>query len=102
MGSVSKSYKSEDFLLIYQEIRKYLSIYEEAVSHMNLIIYEENLVFFFVSALYHESRYVWMYKCSNTVLELILYCIENKLWTLNLLQKKFPVVPVFVRLFLHI
>jgi hypothetical protein len=44
--------------LIYEEMRKYFLIYEEAVSHillcncstLNFIIYEENLIFFFISA----------------------------------------------------
>ena len=33
MGSVAKSYMRKGFL-IYEEIRKYLTIYEEAVSHL--------------------------------------------------------------------
>ncbi len=49
MGSVSKSYMRMGFL-IYEEMRKYLIIYEEAVSHiLNFLIYEENFVFFFIS-----------------------------------------------------
>jgi hypothetical protein len=32
-GAVAKSYTRKGFL-IYEEIRKYLTIYEEAVSHM--------------------------------------------------------------------
>ncbi len=32
MGSVAKSYMRKDFL--YVEMRKYLTIYEEAVSHI--------------------------------------------------------------------
>jgi hypothetical protein len=41
--------------LIYEEIRRYSTIYEEAVSHLRLCncsiskLYEENLIFFFVS-----------------------------------------------------
>ncbi len=43
--------------LIYEEMRKYLRIYDEAVSHiwlcncsiLNFLIYEENLIFFFIS-----------------------------------------------------
>ncbi len=38
--------------LIYEEIRKYLTIYGEAVSHipiLNFILYEEILIFFFIS-----------------------------------------------------
>jgi hypothetical protein len=46
--------------LIYEEMRKYFPIDEEAVSHkclgncsiLNFIIYEENLIFFFISVLY--------------------------------------------------
>jgi hypothetical protein len=42
----------------YMEMRKYFPIYEEAVSHiwlcscsiLNFLIYEENLIFFFISA----------------------------------------------------
>jgi hypothetical protein len=43
--------------LIYEEMRKYFPIYEEAVSHillcncstLNFPIHEENLIFFFIS-----------------------------------------------------
>ncbi len=43
--------------LIYEETRKYFPKYEEAVSHLwlcncsslNFLIYEENLIFFFIS-----------------------------------------------------
>jgi hypothetical protein len=45
-GAVAKSYKRKGFL-IYEEMHKYLTIYEEAVSH----ICKENLIFyFFISA----------------------------------------------------
>ncbi len=66
MGSVSKSYmRIEEGLpyIVYEEMCKYLIIYvhvqyEEAVSHrwlcncslLNFLIYEENLIFFFISA----------------------------------------------------
>ncbi len=57
MGAVAKSYMKKGFL-IYEEMRKHLVIYEEAVSHIWLCnfssgfpIYEENLVFFFISAI---------------------------------------------------
>jgi hypothetical protein len=33
MGAVAKSYMRKDFL-IYEEMQKYLTIYEEAVSHI--------------------------------------------------------------------
>jgi hypothetical protein len=44
--------------IIYEEMRKYFPIYEEAVSHIGLcncstqdfLIYEENFLFFFISA----------------------------------------------------
>ncbi len=56
MGVVKKSYMRKSFL-IYEEIRKYLVIYEEAVSHiwlcnhtlLDFLIYEENFVFLFIS-----------------------------------------------------
>jgi hypothetical protein len=45
----------------YEEMRKYFPIYEEAVSYMtlqltilNFLIYEENLIFFFISASTHR------------------------------------------------
>ncbi len=52
--AVAKSYMRQGFL-IYKEMRKYLTIYEEAVSHIwlcncsiqNFLINEENLIFFF-------------------------------------------------------
>ncbi len=54
-GAVAKSYMRKGFL-IYEEMRKYVRIYEEAVSHiwlcnrsfLNLLIFEENLIFFFL------------------------------------------------------
>jgi hypothetical protein len=56
-GAVAKSYVRKGFL-IYEEMRKYFPIYEEAVSHirlcncsiLNVLIYDENLIFFFISA----------------------------------------------------
>jgi hypothetical protein len=53
MGSVAKSYMRKSFL-IYEEMRKYLVIYVEAISHirlcncsrLNFLIYEENFIFF--------------------------------------------------------
>ncbi len=55
-GPVAKSYMRMGFL-IYEEMRKYFPIYDEAVSHiwlcncsiLNFLIYEENFIFFFVS-----------------------------------------------------
>jgi hypothetical protein len=52
--------------IIYEEMRKYFPIYEEAVSH---IVYEENLIFFFISAAgwkyreQQESHYIFVYMC---------------------------------------
>ncbi len=55
MGAVAKSYMRKGFL-IYQEMRKYLTMYEEAGchiwlcnrSHLNFLIYEENFIFYFI------------------------------------------------------
>ncbi len=55
-GSSKKSYIRKDFL-IYEEMRKYLTIYEEAVGHiwlctrslLKILTYEENFLFFFNS-----------------------------------------------------
>ncbi len=57
LGAVAKSYLRKGFLK-YEEMRKYLTTYEEAVnhiwlcnrSHLNFLIYEENFIFFFISA----------------------------------------------------
>ncbi len=50
MGSGAKSYMRKGFQT-YEEMRKYLTIYEDAVSHiwslLNFLIYEENYIFFF-------------------------------------------------------
>jgi hypothetical protein len=54
MGSVAKLRKG---FLIYEEMRKYLTKYEVAVSHiwlcnrsiLNFLIYEENFILFFIS-----------------------------------------------------
>ncbi len=55
-GAVAKSYMRKGFLT-YEEMRKYFPIYDEAVSHiclcncsiLNFLIYEENLIFIFIS-----------------------------------------------------
>ncbi len=57
-GAVAKSYMRKGFL-IYEEMLKYYPKYVEAVSHIGLcncsvldfLIYEENLIFFFISVL---------------------------------------------------
>ncbi len=54
-GAVAESYMRKGFL-IYEEMRKYFPIYEEAFCHiwlcncstLNFLIYEENLIFFFM------------------------------------------------------
>jgi hypothetical protein len=49
MGSVAKSYMRKGFI-IYAEMRKYSTLYDFANrSHLNFPIYEENLIFFFIS-----------------------------------------------------
>jgi hypothetical protein len=63
-GAVAKSYMRKGFL-IYEEMRKYFTIYEKAISHiwlcncsiLNFLIYEENLIFFFISV---EAKF-WEY-----------------------------------------
>jgi hypothetical protein len=55
-GAVAKSYMRKGFP-IYEEMRKYYPIYEEAVRHillcncstLNFLLYEENLIIFFIS-----------------------------------------------------
>ncbi len=61
MGSVAKSNMRKGFLK-YEEMRKYLTIYEKAVSHiwlcnwslLNFLIYEDNLILVFISVEYHN------------------------------------------------
>jgi hypothetical protein len=62
-GAVAKSYMRKGFL-IYEKMRKYFPIYEEAVSHiclcncsiLNFLIYEGNLIFVFISAdVWHKN-----------------------------------------------
>ncbi len=55
--AVAMSYIRKGFLM-YEEMRKYLTIYEETVGHMGFcncfilkfLIYEETFIFFFISA----------------------------------------------------
>ncbi len=57
VGADAKSYMRKGFLKKYEEMRKYIVISEEAVSHiwlcnrslLDFLIYEENFVFFFIS-----------------------------------------------------
>ncbi len=61
--ALAKSHMRKGFP-IYEEMRKYLTIYEEAVSHiwlcnrslLNFLIYEGNLIFFFISAYLYRSN----------------------------------------------
>ncbi len=53
--AVAKSYMRKEFL--YEAMRKYLTIYEEAFTHiwlcnctiLNFLMYEENFIYFFIS-----------------------------------------------------
>ncbi len=62
--SVAKSYMRKGFL-IYEEMRKYLTIYKEAVSHiwlcnrslLKFFKYEENSIFFFISACFPNFHF---------------------------------------------
>jgi hypothetical protein len=51
MEQFAKSYMRKGFL-IHEEMRKYLTIYEEVISHIwfrnRFLIYQENLIFFFI------------------------------------------------------
>jgi hypothetical protein len=55
--------------LIYEEMRKYLVIYEDAVSHVRLcnrsLIYEESFVFFFISVQYVKKGKIHVKKTMN-------------------------------------
>ncbi len=63
-GAVAKSNMRKGFL-IYEEMGKYLTVYEEAVSHiwlcncffLNFLPYEEDLIFFFISVGWNCSRW---------------------------------------------
>jgi hypothetical protein len=60
-GAVAKSYMRKG-VLIYEKMHKYFPIYEEAVRYiglcncsiLNFRIYEENLIFFFISVRYND------------------------------------------------
>ncbi len=67
-GAIAKSYRRKGFL-IYEEMREYLTIYEEAVndiliwfcncSNLNFLIYEENLIFFFYQCSKYNSKLLY-------------------------------------------
>ncbi len=71
-GAVAKSYGREGFL-IYEEMRKYFSISEEAVRHIwvcncsiqNFLIYEENLNLFFISVRLFSISYIQYLKAKT-------------------------------------
>ncbi len=62
MGSGAMSYMRKG-LLMYEEMRHYLVIYGEAVSHdfapdplCTSLVYEENFVFFFISVVKYQNK----------------------------------------------
>ncbi len=71
-GAVAKSYIRKGFL-IYEEMRKYFPMYEEAASHiwlcncsiLNFLINEENFFFFFIS-LWAEKEVAVGFECNCT------------------------------------
>jgi hypothetical protein len=74
MGSVERSYTRKGFL-VYEEMRKYLTVHEEAIGHirlctpslLNFLIYEENLISFFISVslwLAAQGSFIVSYKTS--------------------------------------
>ncbi len=82
-GAVAKSYMRKGFL-ICEKMRKYFPIHEGAVSHivlcncsiLNFLIYEENLIFFFISVYVHLSCSVQYWGMSmNRVLSQIYFLV---------------------------
>ncbi len=81
MGSVAKSYMKKGFL-ICEEMCKYLTIYEEAVSPiwlcsqslLNFLIYDEILIFFFISE--GELQFIAEFKSAE---KFYLKCTKHKL-----------------------
>ena len=80
MGSVAKSYMRKSFL-IYEEMLKYLTIYEEAVSHiwicnsslLDFLIYEE--IFFFSSVQCCGSVIYWPPRSGSVILLLWIWSL---------------------------
>ncbi len=70
-GAVAKSYMRKGFL-IYEEMRKYFRIYEEAVSHiwlcstLNFPIYDENFILFFISSRYSKNTTILCWQCISS------------------------------------
>jgi hypothetical protein len=107
MGLVSKSYMRKDFLIYeyYEEMRDYLTKYEEAVSHiwicnrslLNFLIYEENLIFFFISEAecFHDDIFVFILNCIDMQLyrSKVILIYANQ-WQFKILNKH-----IFIRCF---
>jgi hypothetical protein len=82
MGSVATPYTKKGFL-IYEEMRKYLTMYEEAVSHYDLatdpflisLYMRKILIFFFISV--DDSRKAWdsLYSLSVYISLTVLLCL---------------------------
>jgi hypothetical protein len=112
-GAVKKSHMRKGFL-IYVEMHKYFPIYEEAVSHiwlcncsiLSLIIYEENMIFFFISASRHSSCRLYLYNpCRLRICNLYMGHIATKFFiqhiflficplSINECSEKTPVITV--------
>ncbi len=96
-GAVAKSYMTNG-LVVYGEIFEHFLIYYEALPHMwlcncstlNFLIYEENLIFFFISVtayniwssmqyLVSVEEYTWHTVCTITVyFPTFIYCVVNQ------------------------
>jgi hypothetical protein len=66
-GSGAKSYMTNDLLIYGENICAFPDILGSPSSYMNLhpiLIYEENLVIFFISALYHPARFALLGRVS--------------------------------------
>ncbi len=78
MGSGAKSYMRKGFLSC-EEMRKYLTLYEETVSHiwlcnrffLNFFICQENFIFFFISDI-SKKIFALLFACLFGI------CCENK------------------------
>ncbi len=84
MGAVAKLYMRKGFLILYQEMRKHLTIHEEAVSHIRLfnssflifLIYEENSIFLFTVYSAYRLLCLLGQSCGGPVLsvQLVRFC----------------------------
>ena len=85
-GAVAKSCIRKGFL-ICEKMQKYFPIFEEAVSYiwhcncsiLNFLKYEENLNFFFISAIYFEvvKKFIWFWVISAVATAITEPCSEN-------------------------